>query len=174
MGDARYAPKGQINPAQGRATPPGGATPWVEWPHSPYRALQSSPHPAPAGWGEDCRARRIFFWHPQPQGVALGWVDLPFQGVCLIHPNARQRTFVPPRVSPWAIVRRPYRALRVPSIRAVSPVDDSPGRNPGAVDDRGVTPGRRTIGMNANAPPAARPPLVCSPRAYADRPTFSP
>ena len=38
----------------------------------------------------------------------------------------------PPRALPWAIIQRPFRPYhRVPSIRAVGPGDDSPGRNPG-------------------------------------------
>ena len=42
------------------------------------------------------------------------------------------------------MVHRPYRPHRVPSIRAVGPGDDSPGRNPGQGGTLG-TPGTRPI-----------------------------
>ena len=71
-GNARGAPEGQINPAQGRATPraerhPGDAM------HDPSPASCKSPPDLPsAGRGVDCRMRD-FFHTVRTQGVALGY-----------------------------------------------------------------------------------------------------
>ena len=77
-GNARGAPEGQINPAQGRATPgaerhPGDAM------HDPSPASCNPPPDLPlAGRGVDCRMRD-FFHTIRTQGVALGYRPATFQ-----------------------------------------------------------------------------------------------
>ena len=77
-GNARGAPEGQINPAQGRATPraerhPGDAM------HDPSPAsCKPPPDLLRAGRGVVCRMRD-FFHTIQTQGLALGYRPATFQ-----------------------------------------------------------------------------------------------
>ena len=91
-GNARGAPEGQINPAQGRATPraerhPGDAM------HDPSPASCKPPPDLPlAGRGVVCRMRD-FFHTVRTQGVALGYRPAALQAA-KIPVDTRQSTLL--------------------------------------------------------------------------------
>ena len=68
-------------------------------------------------------------------------------------PSGRMHVPGPPRVSPWAMIRRPYRAHGYPhqqTNRPHGPEWDVPGRavGPGVCGRRRIWPGTRPIGAN--------------------------
>ena len=89
-GATSYPGWGNETLAQGRAAPSGRrGTLGMRCPFDLPRALQISPTLLGAGWGRFA-GRGNVVGAPVTQGVALGWVELPLRGACLVHLKIRE------------------------------------------------------------------------------------